>query len=182
MNYIDIIIIVPLVWGLYKGFSKGLILEAASFIAFGAAVYFAINFSEKVGDKLSDWFNLHAEYLPIIAFVCTFLGVVIIVFTIAKLIHKLAHGMALGGINKIGGAAFGSLKYALVMSVVIFVIDSVEKSYPEINFERKNGSILYEPIGTIAPVLIPGLRNATFKGAEKQINLQTVKPSLNAQP
>lgn len=68
--------------------------------------------------------------------------------------------MALGAINKIGGALFGSLKYALVMSVVIFVMNAVEKSYPLVSFQAKNESLLYEPIGKIAPMVIPGLKNS----------------------
>ena len=30
MNYVDILLCIPLVWGLYKGFTKGLVIEAAT--------------------------------------------------------------------------------------------------------------------------------------------------------
>lgn len=157
MNHIDIIICIPLVWGLYRGFVRGLIVEAATLVAFGLGVYGAVHFSGIAAEKLKELFSWDSEYLPITAFAITFLGIIILIFFIAKLIHKLAEGLALGPVNKILGALFGTLKFALVLSVIIFVVDAVEKSYPAVSFEAKNKSLLYKPIGTIAPAVIPGL-------------------------
>lgn len=160
MNYIDIILCIPLVWGLYKGFTKGLIIEAASLVAFGLGVWGGIHFSDFSAGKISEWFNWQSPYLPIVSFAITFLLIVIVVYFIAKLIQRMVEEMALGAINKIGGAIFGSLKFALVMSVVIFVLNAIEKSYPVISFEAQKGSLLYEPIGKIAPLLIPTLKDS----------------------
>lgn len=157
MNFIDILICIPLVWGLYKGFTKGLILEAASFIAFGCGVWGGIYFSNSVEQKIIGWSHWHSPYLPIISFAITFLGIVMFIYFFAKIVQRILEGMALGAINKIGGALFGSLKYALVLSVLIFVIDAVEKSYPVISFKAKEGSVLYKPVGKIASFLIPAL-------------------------
>lgn len=162
MNYIDLILCIPLVLGLYKGFTKGLIIEAASLIAFGLGVWGGIHFSDFSAHKIGEWFNWKSPYLPIVSFAITFLIIVIVVYFFAKLIQRLAEGLALGPINKIGGAIFGSLKFALVMSVIIFVLDAVEKSYPVISFKTKEESVLYKPIGKIAPLFIPTLNAVTF--------------------
>lgn len=174
MNYIDIILCIPLFWGLYKGFTKGLIIEAASLLAFGLGVWGGIHFSDFSANKISEWFNWESPYLPIVSFAITFLIIVIVVYFFAKLIQRMVEGMALGAINKIGGALFGSLKFALVMSVVIFILNAVEKSYPVVSFEAKNESLLYEPIGKIAPLLIPTLKDskiAELIPAEKDIDI-----------
>ena len=163
MNYIDIILCVPLVWGLYRGFVKGLIVEAASLVAFGLGIWGGLYFSEFIAEKIKEQFNWDSPYLPIISFAITFLGIVIVVYFIAKLIQRMVEGMALSSINKIGGAVFGSLKYALLMSVVIFVMNAVEKSYPLISLDVKKGSLLYEPVGMIAPTIIPELNNSIKK-------------------
>ena len=160
MNYIDIILCIPLVWGLYKGFTKGLIVEAASLVAFGLGVWGGMHFSDFIAKKISASFDWTSPYLPIISFALTFLLIVIVVYFIAKLIQRMIEGMALGAINKVGGAIFGSLKFALVMSVVIFVLNAIEKSYPVISLKAKEGSLLYQPIGKIAPILIPTLNDS----------------------
>jgi membrane protein required for colicin V production len=160
MNYLDIIICIPLVWGLYKGFTKGLIIEAATFVAFGLGVWGGIHFSDLIAKKIAEHFNWHSPYLPIVSFACTFLGIVIVVYFIAKLVQRMVEGMALGAVNKIGGAIFGALKYALVMSVLIFMMDAIEKSFPVISFKTKEGSVLYQPMGKVAPILIPALNKS----------------------
>lgn len=160
MSYIDIIICIPLVWGIYKGFTKGLIVEVATFIAFGLGVWGAIKFSDFLGNQMKESFHWKSPYLPVVAFCITFLGIVIIVYFLAKLVQKMAEGMALGAFNKLGGALFGALKFALVMSVVIFVIDVLSESYPMISFKTKEQSLLYKPIGKIAPALIPSLNKS----------------------
>ena len=51
MNYLDIIIAVPLLYGLIKGFSNGLVKEVTSLLALFIGVYVAINFSEYLEPK-----------------------------------------------------------------------------------------------------------------------------------
>lgn len=160
MNYIDISLCIPLVWGLYKGFSKGLIIEAASMLAFGLGIWGGIHFSSWVAEKIRTTINWESEYLPIVSFAITFLGIIIAVYFIAKLIQRLVEGMELGAINKIGGALFGTLKFVLIMSVAIFIVNAIEKSYPMISFEAKKESLLYEPVGKIAPMIIPALNDS----------------------
>ena len=160
MNYIDIILCIPLVWGLYKGFTKGLIIEAATMVAFALGVWGGIHLSDFLANKISEWCSWQSKYLPIVSFALTFLLIVISVYFIAKLIQRMVDGMALSAINKIGGAVFGALKFAMVMSVIIFMIDAVEESYPMISFKTKEESLLYKPIGKIAPTLIPALNKS----------------------
>jgi membrane protein required for colicin V production len=175
MNYLDLIICIPLVWGLYKGFTKGLIVEAATFIAFGLGVWGGIHFSDYVAKIVVEKFNWHSPYLPIVSFAITFLGIVILIYFIAKLIQRLVEGMALGALNKIGGALFGALKFALVMSVVIFMIDAVEKSYPTVSFKTKEESLLYKPVGKIAPMLIPALSKSKMNSLFPKTDTVTVQ-------
>ena len=186
MNYLDILLCIPLVWGLYKGFTKGLIIEAATMIAFGLGVWGGINFSNYVAVKISTGFDWHSPYLPVISLAVTFLAIIIIVYFIAKLIQRMVEGMALSAVNKIGGAVFGALKFAMVMSVVIFMIDALEESYPMISFKTKQESLLYKPIGMIAPTLIPALDKEKMqklipKPDDVDITVKLKDPSLQNQ-
>ena len=175
MNYIDIILCIPLVWGLYKGFTKGLIVEAATIVAFALGVWGGIHFSDFIALKLSSWFNWQSPYLPVVAFALTFLGIIALVFLLAKLVQRLAEGMALSAVNKIGGAIVGALKFAMIMSVAIFVIDAVEESYPLISFKAKEDSLLYRPVGKIAPTLIPALNKSKVAELMPKIDSLDVK-------
>lgn len=160
MNYLDILLCIPIVWGLYKGFTKGLVIEAATLVAFSLGVWGGINFSDYVAQKIAAWFDWTSPYLPIVSFAITFLIIIAFVFLVAKMIQKMVEGVALSAVNKIGGAIFGALKFALMMSVVIFMIDAVEESYPMVSFKSKEESLLYRPVGKIAPALIPALNKS----------------------
>jgi len=160
MNYIDIIICIPLVWGLYKGFTKGLIVEVATIAAFALGVWGGIRFSNYFAEKLTEWFGWKNPYLSILSFALIFLIIIIVVFLFAKLIEKITEKIALSAINKLLGAILGALKFALILSVFIFMIDAVEKSYFIISFKTKEESVLYKPVGKIAPFIIPALNKS----------------------
>ena len=160
MNYIDIILCVPLLWGLYKGFTKGLIIEAASIIALGLAVWGGIKFSDFLTGYIHAHFIWDTKYLPVISFAIIFLGILIGIYAIAKLLERLIKAVSLGFVNKLAGGVFGMLKFGLILSVIIFVLNAIEKNIHIIPAEAKQKSLLYKPVGKIVPLIIPGIRES----------------------
>jgi membrane protein required for colicin V production len=160
VNWIDIIICIPLVWGFYKGFTKGLVIELATVVALGLGVWCAMKFSELLSGFAKDSWGWASEYLPVISFCVILLGVLVLVYFIGKLVTRFVKASSLGWLNKLLGAGFGVMKFALILSILFFVVDAVEKSYPMVSSDTKNGSLLYKPVSKIAPVLIPGLKDS----------------------
>jgi membrane protein required for colicin V production len=160
VNWIDIVICIPLVWGSYKGFTKGIIIELATIVALGSGVWLAMKFSELLSSFAKAHWGWDSKYLPVISFCCILLGVLILVYFAGKLVTGVVKAAALGWLNKILGAAFGVLKFALIISILCFVMDAVEKSYPMLTSETKNNSLLYKRVAKIAPFLIPGLKDS----------------------
>lgn len=172
MNYIDIIIAIPLLWGLYKGFTKGIILEAATLIALGLAIWGAVKFHDFVTVWMRESLNWTSKYMPVISFALIFIGVLILVFAIAKLLEKIIKAVALGFLNKLAGGVFGILKFGLILSVVIFLLNAIEKNYSFIPPDIKNKSVLYEPVGKIAPLIIPGLKDSKLNKTSLKQSIQ----------
>ncbi len=160
MNYLDIIFAIPLLWGLYKGITKGLIVEAATLAAFFLAIWISVHFCDWLTGIFRDHFGSTTEYLPIICFSVMFLGVLILVFFVAKMADKAVKAGGVGWLNKIGGAVFGTLKFALILSLLIFIFEAIGRSYPMIQQDTKTGSLLYGPISKVAPAIIPGLEGS----------------------
>jgi membrane protein required for colicin V production len=160
MNYIDIILCVPLLWGLYKGFTKGIIIEAASIVALGLAIWSGVKFHDFLTEYSHQHFSWDTKYLPVISFAIIFLGILILVYAIAKLLERLVKAVSLGFVNKLTGGIFGILKFGLILSVIIFVLNAIEKNIRFIPAEAKQKSLLYEPVGKIALLVIPGLRES----------------------
>jgi len=162
MNYFDIIIIIPLLWGAYKGFKKGLIIEIASLIALFLGVWGGVKFSSISANYLSVMFDVSEKIMPLISFSVTFILIVIAVYALAKMLQKVIKMVALGLINKIAGAAFAVLKFTLIISVVLTLVNNVNSEIGFIEPEMESSSLLYKPVSALAPTIIPGLQNISI--------------------
>ena len=151
MNIIDIIILVPFAWFAYTGFKKGLVIGIASLAALILGIYAALYFSGIVAGFMTDSLNIKTDYLPIISFIVTFIGVVILIHFLGKLLEKLINLVALGFLNKLAGAVFGILKAAVFLSVLILIINHFDGKI--ISEEKRESSFLYNPVSEIAPFL-----------------------------
>ena len=106
---------------------------------------------------LVDHLNMGPRYVPVVSFIITFIVVVFLVYAVGKLLEKLINLVALGFLNKIAGAVFGLLKGAVLISVVLMIINHFNEDL--ISEEKRSGSMLYEPIEGIAPMLWDSFRD-----------------------
>ncbi len=155
MNYFDIVVGVILIFALIKGVKNGLIIELASLAALVLGVFGAVKFSGFTEEWLVQYWNV--EYIGIIAFIITFAGIVVLVHLVAKLVQKLVEAVALGLVNRIFGGLFSLLKYAFIISILMAIVGSFDKSMSLIPDETKESSYLYEPLSEFAPTIFPYL-------------------------
>lgn len=164
MNFIDIIIALPLLWAIYKGFRRGFIVELASLIGFWLGIWGSIHFSASLVPMLKKHFQASSSSLTLLAFLLTFLLIILLIYLLAKLIQKAVESMAMGLLNKLAGALFGLLKSAFVISVFIYALGS------HISISQKKDSILYTTLGKIAPVIMPQLKELRFENLNDVLN------------
>ncbi len=157
MNYLDIILGILLLWGLIKGLSKGLFVSLASLIALVAGIYAAVHFSHIISGYLNRYVDWEKGIMNLTAFAITFVLVVLLVSLSGKILTKIADFAALGLLNKLLGGVFGVLKMAFIASVIIMFFDAGNKSLTIIKAETLNSSILYAPVKSIAPMILPKL-------------------------
>ena len=148
----DIIAIIILLTGAWSGFRKGFVVSIASFIAIIAGGLGAFYFSDLMGDLLSDHFDLSANQIAVASFALTFLIVVAAVHLLAKALEKMLKLVALGLINKLGGAAFGLLKNATILSLVIYGLSGFNGVLPE---DLGEDCTVYPHVEAIAPAIMP---------------------------
>ena len=86
MNYIDIVILLFLLYGAFRGFSKGLIIEVATLAGLILGVFIAIRYSPFTEGILKDFLNITSRYLSYIALAVTFLLLVIAVYLLGKML------------------------------------------------------------------------------------------------
>ena len=157
MNTIDIIIGIILIFGTVNGFMKGLFVEVTTLVGLVLGVYGAIHFSHFLGDFLKDSVTWDESMIQVVAFAGTFLIILIALVLLGKAMTKIAETIALGFFNKLVGAIFGFLKYALILSIVLIVYDEINTSIRFMEKKKAKESILYEPVKNFAPAIFPNL-------------------------
>lgn len=155
MNYLDIIIAIVLFIFGFKGFRKGLIIEVVTLLAFGIGIYGAMHFSDFTAAHLQEVVEINPKYLNTIAFVLTFILLVIVVNLIGRGVTKLVENMNLSFFNKLGGGIFGIAKGVLLCSLLIMVLNNF-KLMGLLKEEIREQSLLYPYIEQTVPYVYQG--------------------------
>ena len=154
-NSIDIVISIILIYGVIKGFYRGLFLEVSALIGLLLGLYCAINYNSIIGKYLKELISLEENYIIIISFLITLIIVLIFLNLIAKSLTKLADAMALGLLNKIAGAFFGLIKFSIICVVFVLLFDKINSSLQLIDELTILNSIFYPYIRYINQELFP---------------------------
>ena len=169
MNYIDIILSIPLLWGLYKGLKRGIIKELTSLLALILGIYGAVHFSEQLQSIFQANISIDDSLLPIISFAASFILIVLLVRLIGLLLDKIIKMADLGMISRLLGGVFGMLKTAFIISAILLVINTLDYQLEIIPKEQKKNSLLHQPISEMVSLLIRDVEdgNNLIEEAEK---------------
>jgi membrane protein required for colicin V production len=178
MNWIDFIIIILLVFGLARGFINGFIKELASLLALVVGIWGAIKFSSFTAEKLYDYFDMTGQYVGIIAFMITFIIIVIIIHFLGLLLDKFADKVSLGFLNSVLGLFFGVLKSALILSVIFVVLNAIDARHHFLPGEQIEQSKFYNPIADIAPAIFPIIGEGGFDKSFDRLKKKSDKDSI----
>lgn len=158
MNLIDIIILILLAWGAFRGFTQGFILQVVTFIALIIGVWASISFSDNMSEFLTKNMDITGKYLPVLSFVLIFILVIIIAHLIGMLLTRFIEITSLGWLNRIGGIAFGVLKMAFIVSVLLTIQNRMKEKIHIISEKQIQSSLLYKPVSNLAPAVFPHLK------------------------
>ena len=157
MSFLDIILGVILVVGLFKGIKNGLFVELASLISLILGIYIAIKFSFLARVMLSGFVHWNPKTIQIVAFIITFLLVVIGISIMAKVLTSVADFAQLGVINKLGGGFFRLLKTILIVSIFLNLFEKINFNNTFAKKETLDKSIFYRPIQQTAGFIYPSI-------------------------
>jgi membrane protein required for colicin V production len=73
-----------------------------------------------VANYLADNTGIATKWLPVVSFLVVFIGVIIIINILAKMIEKAMEITMLGFVNRIGGVIFYVLIDTFIFSIVLF--------------------------------------------------------------
>ena len=169
MNYLDIILSLILFYGLFKGFTRGLIIEAASLLSIIVGILGALAFTPIIESFLS--YLITDDKLPssIILFTVSLILIVLGVNFFARNLTKFIKLISLGGINKVLGGIFGVSKYVLLISILFVFVDQFSFMFEFFESNLLEESVMFESLKNVGYYIIQLLESNDVKIPEKLV-------------
>jgi len=147
---LDWVILLILLGGLLRGYMVGAVRQVGSVIGIVAALLFSVEFMDSVGALIVSSVGLSDTLGPLAGFTVLFLGVYLLFLALARLVEQVLQSFSLSVVNKVLGGAVGSIKAALLLSLLFLVLAGME--LPE--EETRTDSAFYRPIAELLPKTI----------------------------
>ena len=144
INWLDVLIVLPLLLGLIRGIMRGFISEIIAIVVVILGALGSKLFAPPFSAWLLNQFAWPKEVCDVVAYMLIFLGIAILLSIIAKLLNKFLRAIHLGWANKLLGGIIGFCKYAIIVLIAVFVMDKTNQSFHWLdNAEVVQKSIVY---------------------------------------
>ena len=122
-----------MIFAIYRGLTKGLILGIFSITAFIIGLAAALKLSVVVANYLKNDGAFYSKWLPVLSFILVFIGVILLVNLGARLIEKAVQLVMLGWLNRLGGILLYVSLYIILFSIFLFFAEKVYLLKPELS-------------------------------------------------
>ena len=157
--FVDILVLVAIIWAVWKGYQKGLIMALFNTLSLLVGLAAAVKLSSVVGPWLASSFQIESKYLPFISFALVLIVVIIVIRFLASMIQKTLETIKIGFINRIGGVALYLVLYLALISVLLYYLQKMGVLSDEIIAQSITapyilpwGPAILDAIGAILPV------------------------------
>ena len=130
MSSVDIALLCLILFGAFRGYRAGFLLELFSFAAIILGVIGGFKLMGYAIVLLDAEFDLEESILPYVAFAAVFVAILIAVNLFGKLIKMSIDKTFLGQVDQAAGAVVGLLKAVFLLSVSLWILDALDFDLP----------------------------------------------------
>lgn len=154
MTLIDILLAVPMGWLVFRGWKHGIVREVATLAGVGAGIWASVHLSQWVAEVT----GIQGEGGVIAAFFICFVGALVLVYLLGRVVEGMLKAAHLSLANKVAGAALGLIKALCILSVLLSNIVMLDRREILITPTVKEKSVLFNPVCTTGNWLTASLR------------------------
>jgi membrane protein required for colicin V production len=169
MSFLDIVFALLFCVAIYSGIKQGLTMQIATLLALLLGVYIAFKFSGLLARWITG-FGVGAQAVYIISFALTFIGVIILARLAGHVAQRVVRLIMLEWLNRLLGAIFSLVKMALIISVVLFIVNSIDRELGFMPRKQISQSKLYAPLSALAPSVLPYLDFDKYKSSLQELD------------
>ena len=155
MGVIDIIIVCCFLPVLYFGIKNGLVRQLVAF----AVIFFGIRLSLRFATPVGEWVTEHVKigdfWAKAVSFILIFFAVALVLGLLGRMIEKIIKISLLGWLNKLLGIVMTFCLFALLISVIVYFVDSANNLLDFIPKEKLEESRFYPALLDLSKEVFP---------------------------
>ncbi len=165
MKLLDLLVLIPLLYGGVSGYKKGLLIEIIGIAAFFAAMVIGFKFLGLSMEILSPYITaeLARRILPFIGFAAIYFPTVFLINQFGYFLRKSLRYTLLGTFDNVAGASVGTFTWVFGTSVFFWLLNTMGVRIPE---HRTDDTYLYPLIAPIAPKVISAAMDWYPRGSQ----------------
>lgn len=154
----DIILLICFIPAVIGGIKKGFIRQLAGVIALILGIWAGYHFSDFFIEKVNIWSDTNATLVKILAFAIIFAAVLLIVHLIGQVTEGLVKMALLGWLDKVMGVLFAIIKTAIILSIVIYLLKSLDDLWNFLPHKELSESWIYSTLERLTSWFFPYLK------------------------
>ena len=165
MKLLDILILIPLLWGALHGYRKGLLIEIIGIAGLVIAMILGFKFLGLGMEVLTPYFSdgTAKRILPYIGFSAVFFPTIFLLNQFGYRIRRSLRYSILGTFDSFAGAMVGIFTWVFGISVFFWLVNMIGVKIPE---HRTNDTWLYPLVIPVAPNVITKALTLMPEGSE----------------
>lgn len=157
MNYIDMFIIVLMVYAVFRGYTRGFIMQLTLLVALAFGIFAALKLAGFTARQLEGRISLNSENLYLVSVGITFVLAFIGINLAGKIFEKIAESAELSLPNRMLGILFSLCKIILLFGILLAYVDRVDQKAHFLPENSREHSLFYKPFTSIARAIFPSL-------------------------
>ena len=164
MGVIDIVIVCFFLPALFFGIKNGMVKQLVAL----AVIYFGIVLSLRFATPVSQWVLEHVNmtefWAKAVSFILIFFVVALVLSLFGRIIEKIIKITLLGWLNKLLGVVMTFILTILLLSVVVYLVDSANNLLEFIPKEKLEESRFYPALLQLSQEVFPHFKELFSKG------------------
>ena len=148
MSMFDIFLAIPIAYGAFMGFRKGLLLELVSLVALVLAILGGLKLLDTALPFMAGFIGDAHGLLPYVTFLVVFVGIILLIHLGGLMLKKVVDFTPFGLFDNVLGAILGGLKWCLALSLLLYVSDMAGIS---VSKDTASASMIYPVVLKTTP-------------------------------